>query len=163
LGDVMRIGVVSDTHIPVRAKKLPDELVNGLKEVDLVLHAGDFEESSALRALRDICEVKAVFGNMDSLALKEELPEKLVLEVEGFKIGITHGFGSPQGLEERIRAKFSKIDVLVYGHSHKPKNEIIDGTLFFNPGSPTDGIFAPFKSFGILEIGSEIRGEIIKI
>ncbi|MDY6930590.1 MAG: metallophosphoesterase family protein [Halobacteriota archaeon] len=159
----MRIGVVSDTHIPVRAKKLPDELTSGLKDVDLILHAGDFEESSALKALRDICDVKAVHGNMDSLALKEQLPEKLVLEVEGYKIGLTHGFGSPTGLEERLRERFDKIDVLVYGHTHRPMNEFVDGTLFFNPGSPTDMIFAPFKSFGILEIGSEIRAEIIKI
>ncbi|MDY6865022.1 MAG: metallophosphoesterase family protein [Halobacteriota archaeon] len=159
----MRIGVVSDTHIPVRVKELPKELKSGLKDVDLILHAGDFEESSALRDLRDICEVKAVHGNMDSLALKEELPEKLVLEVEGYKIGLTHGFGAPEGLEARLRKRFDKIDIMVYGHSHRPMNEVVDGTLFFNPGSPTDIIFAPFKSFGILEIGREIRAEIIKI
>ncbi|MDY6964354.1 MAG: metallophosphoesterase family protein [Halobacteriota archaeon] len=158
----MIIGVISDTHLPVRAKRLPEELVNRLKDVDLILHAGDFEEMNALREIQNIGEVKAVHGNMDSLGLKRELPEKVVFEAEGFKIGITHGSGPPIGLEKRVKAKLPDVDVIVYGHSHKPKNEVIGGTLFFNPGSPTDKIFAPFKSFGILKIGEEVKGDIIK-
>lgn len=159
----MIIGVISDTHLPVRAKKLPDDLINRLKDVDLILHAGDFQDMNALTQIRDIGKLRAVHGNMDTIELKKELPEADVLKIEGFKIGITHGSGPPLGLEERVKSKFPDVDIIVYGHSHKPKNEVIDGTLFFNPGSPTDRVFAPFNSFGILRVEEDIKGEIIKL
>ena len=159
----MIIGVISDTHLPVRAKKLPDDLINHLKDVDLILHAGDFQDMNALTQIRDIGKLRAVHGNMDTIELKKELPEADVLKIEGFKIGITHGSGPPLGLEERVKSKFPDVDIIVYGHSHKPKNEVIDGTLFFNPGSPTDRVFAPFNSFGILRVEEDIKGEIIKL
>ncbi len=159
----MIIGVISDTHLPVRAKKLPDDLIDRLKDVDLILHAGDFQDMNALTQIRDIGKLRAVHGNMDTIELKKELPEADVLKIEGFKIGITHGSGPPLGLEERVKSKFPDVDIIVYGHSHKPKNEVIDGTLFFNPGSPTDRVFAPFNSFGILRVEEDIKGEIIKL
>jgi len=157
------IGVISDTHLPVRAKKLPDDLIDHLKDVDLILHAGDFQDMDALTQIRDIGELRAVHGNIDTRELKKELPEKDVLEIEGFKIGITHGSGPPLGLEERVKSKFFDVDVIVYGHSHKPKNELIDGTLFFNPGSPTDRVFAQINSFGILRVKEDVKGEIIRL
>ena len=59
--------------------------------------------------------------------------------------------------------KDKKVDVIVFGHSHHPMNEIKDGILFFNPGSATDTVFAPFRSYGVLEISDVIKGRIIKI
>lgn len=157
------IGVISDTHLPVRAKKLPDDLIYRLKDCDLILHAGDFQDMTALMQIRDLGELKAVHGNMDTRELKKELPKKDVIEIGGYKIGITHGSGPPLGLEGRVKSKFEDVDVIVYGHSHKPKNEVIDGILFFNPGSPTDRVFAPFNSFGILKVEDEVKGDIIKL
>ena len=160
----MIVGVISDTHLPVRAKKLPNNLTNQLKDVDLILHAGDFQDTNALMQIRDLGQVKAVHGNMDTLELKKELPKKDVLEIEGFTIGITHGSGPPDGLEQRVKEEFSYVDIIIYGHSHRPKNEVIDGILFFNPGSPTDNVFAPFNSFGTIKIEEgTIEGNIIKL
>jgi hypothetical protein len=159
----MILGILSDTHIPVRAKEIPISVRDKLEEVDLILHAGDFQTISVLRELQEIGEVKAVQGNRDSSELKAELPKKVAIEIERFKIGITHGSGPSFRLEKRVRRVFDDVDAIIYGHSHRPKNEMIDGVLFFNPGSPTDKFFAPFNSFGILMIEDEIKGEIIKI
>lgn len=160
----MKIGVVSDTHLPHAAKKIPSSVISVLKEMDLIVHAGDFSELSLLVELKELNSFKGVYGNMDPEEIRKELPEKEVLELEGFKIGIMHGFGPPQGLEERIRSEFQeKLDVIIYGHSHAAKNEVIDGTLFFNPGSPTDKHYAAYNSFGILTLGESVEGKIVKI
>lgn len=159
----MRMIVISDTHIPVRAREIPDVVKERAREMDLIIHAGDFEVPDVLTELREMGEVRAVHGNMDRHELKEKLPEKEVFEIEGHRIGLTHGSGAPSGLEQRVRELFGDVDVIVYGHSHRPRNEVIDNILFFNPGSPTDRIFAPYNSFGILTVGKEIRGEIVRI
>jgi putative phosphoesterase len=101
-------------------------------------------------------EVKAVHGNMDSRQLKSVLPMKDIVEAEGKRIGITHGSGAPWGIEERVRKVFEsdRIDIIVYGHSHRSQNKIINDILFFNPGRTGD-------SFGIITIDGEAKGEII--
>jgi putative phosphoesterase len=159
----IRIGVLSDTHIPIAAREIPRKALALLNGVDLIAHAGDILQLTVLEELEELAEVKAVYGNMDTHSIREKLPEINTFEVQGFKIGIIHGSGPPSGMESRIGKKFDKIDVIIYGHSHSPKNEIINGVLFFNPGSTTDRVFAPCNSFGILTIDKEIRGEIIRI
>lgn len=159
----VRIGVLSDTHIPVAAREIPRKALELLGGVDLIVHAGDVLQLTVLEELQELAEVRAVYGNMDTRSVREKLPEIDTFEVHGFKIGIIHGAGPHYGIESRIREKFNQVDVIIYGHSHLPKNEIIDGVLFFNPGSPTDKIFTPHNSFGILTIDKKIRGEIIKI
>ena len=159
----MKIGVISDTHIPLKAKGIPVEVLNGLKGVDLILHAGDLIDVSVLEQLRKIAEVKAVVGNMDNPEVVRTLSKKEVVKVNNFKIGLIHGFGPPNGIEERIRGEFEgNIDVIVFGHSHSAVNETRNGVLFFNPGSPTDKFFAPFNSYGIIEINDKIEAKIIK-
>jgi putative phosphoesterase len=93
---------------------------------------------------------------MDSKELKTVLPVKEIVEIENKRIGITHGSGGPWGIEERVRKMFEsdRIDIIVYGHSHRPQNKVINDILFFNPGKATD-------SFGILTIDEETQGEII--
>ena len=159
----VRIGVLSDTHIPVAAREIPGKVLELLGGVDLIVHAGDILQLTVLEELRELAEVRAVHGNMDTHSVREKLPEMDTFEVQGFKIGIIHGSGPHYGIESRIRERFNQVDVIIYGHSHLPKSEIIDGVLFFNPGSPTDKIFAPYNSFGILTIDKEIKGKIIRI
>jgi hypothetical protein len=160
----MKIGVISDTHIPYAAKEIPFQVLSALEKVDLIVHAGDYAELSVLEALRKLNHFKGVYGNMDPASIRKELPAREILELENFKIGIMHGYGSPRGLRERIKSEFhEKPDVIIYGHSHRPKNEIIDGILYFNPGSPTDKNFALFNSFGILMLEERINGKIVKI
>lgn len=159
----VRIGVLSDTHIPVAAREIPRKALKLLGGVDLIVHAGDILQPTVLEELKELAEVRAVYGNMDTHSVREKLPEIETFEVQRFKIGVIHGSGPPYGIESRVREKFNQIDVIIYGHSHSPKNEVIDDVLFFNPGSPTDKVFAPHNSLGILTIDRKISGEIIKI
>lgn len=151
----MKIGVVSDTHATSFAD-VPDRILIALAEVDLIIHAGDFIARDVLDGLKRLGEIKAVWGNMDSDELKRILPEKELLLIEGKRIGVTHGSGSPYGIEDRVSRMFEDVDVIVYGHSHQSKNEIKKGILFFNPGQARN-------SFGILTVGEQIRGEIINL
>lgn len=161
----MKIGVISDTHIPRMAKDLPKVIYEELSKVDLILHAGDLVEINFLEKLRKINKTIAVSGNMDSREVSGVLKSKEIIEAGKFKIGLIHGRGAPEGIMERLIAEFKgeEIDCLVFGHTHRPVNEIKNKILLFNPGSPTDKIFAPFNSYGILEIDRKITGNIIKL
>ena len=158
----MKIGVLSDTHIPHRAKKIPGKIIELFSDVDLILHAGDLVDRTVIEELEIIAKVEAVKGNMDEAS--SPYPIKKVLNVEKVKIGLIHGYGSPFGIRDRIRKEFDELDIIVYGHSHKPYNKIEQGVLFFNPGTPTDKIFALYNSVGILDInGNNVKGQIIEV
>jgi putative phosphoesterase len=151
----MKIGVISDTHVTSLAE-LPEKLLQALAEVDMIIHAGDFVSREVLEGLKGLGEVKAVQGNMDSAELKRILPERELLVIEGKRIGIIHGWGSPYGIDDRVGKMFKEVDAIVYGHSHYSQNEVKNGVLFFNPGKARD-------SFGILTVGQKISGQIIKL
>ena len=161
----MRIGVIADTHIPVSAERLPQKVYDYFKDCDLIIHAGDVVEMSVLEELERLAETKAVRGNMDSRELKKRLPEKIVLEAAGKKIGIVHGRGPAFNVVKVVSRIFlERPDIIIFGHSHTPFNEKKNGTLFFNPGSATDKVFSQYCSFGIIEIdGDDVRAEIVKI
>ena len=158
----MKIGVLSDTHLKTIPQHLGEAIEHRFKDADMVLHAGDVVESRVLDYFADR-DVKAVAGNMDSYHLKELNPVKRIIPIEGFKVGLIHGWGSPVGIEDRIRSEFDDIDILVYGHTHNATFHTKDGVLFFNPGSPTCKRFASNNSIGILEIGERINPRIITI
>ena len=151
----MRIAVLADTHVQM-LEHLPKKIIDAISTVDLIIHAGDFTDVQVLKELKRLRGVKAVQGNMDSVELKTVLPVKEIVEIENKRIGITHGSGSPWGIEGRVRKMFEsdQIDIIVYGHSHRSQNKVIDDILFFNPGKATD-------SFGILTIDGGTKGEII--
>lgn len=161
----LRIGVLSDTHLADSDEArmfLLDLIESVLAPVDMVLHVGDLVAPDLLDAF-DNYQVHAVRGNMDPVT--PGVPLKKVINVGGFTIGIIHGWGPPEGIEERIHAEFSSIslDCLVYGHSHRPACRRRNGVLYFNPGSATDRRFMPYHSVGLLEIDDDIRGTIIRI
>lgn len=162
----MRIGIISDTHITSRTDSLPKEILEAFKNVEMIIHAGDLIDLSALEKLKQSCKnIKAVCGNMDNQEVRDKLPTKEIITVGAYKIAVTHGYGSPGNIRKKITEMFKeqKIDVIIYGHSHTPFNERINDILYFNPGSPTDKIFAPYNSYGILEINDKIEAKIIKI
>jgi len=159
---MMRIGVISDTHIPKAAKELPEAVCKEFQNVDMILHAGDLVEMSVFKQLCALAPTHAVCGNMDMFEVKASLPQKDTIKVSGFKIGLVHGYGAPGKIVETVSKEFSRVDVIVFGHSHVAFCQKQKKTLLFNPGSPTDKIFATYNSFGILEVGDEITGKIIK-
>ncbi|MFA5255194.1 MAG: metallophosphoesterase family protein [Candidatus Omnitrophota bacterium] len=160
----MRILVLSDTHIPVAARDLPREIYKAIEGVDMIFHAGDFIDAGVFERLRSLKETKAVRGNMDSEELSSMLNTKETITIEKFKIGLIHGYGAPSEIMQTVRREFDRIDVLVFGHSHAAMNLKKDGVLYFNPGSPTDRIFASKNSYGILEVtDKKIEGTIVDI
>jgi len=159
----MKIGVLSDTHVS-SAEEIPVEALESIRDVDLILHAGDILALSVIDELRAIAETCAVCGNMDPPVTREELPSKTSVQVAGKRIGLIHGSGAPFGLHKRVLVQFEDVDAVVFGHSHRPMSEMVDGVLLFNPGSPTDQRFAPYRSFGIINIeGDEITGTIVRL
>jgi len=161
----MKIGVISDTHIPTHANHLPAKVLDSLKTMDMILHAGDLVELNVLGELKSICNnVKAVCGNMDTIQVRDVLPKKEVIVIGKHKIGLTHGRGSATHIIESVTETFRTdgVDIIVFGHSHHALNEKIESILYFNPGSLTDTVFAPFNSYGILEINDQVQARIVK-
>ncbi len=156
-----RIGVLSDTHLHGPDPELAARLARVFAGVDLILHAGDLTNLTVLDML-DAQEVLAVRGNMDEPAVGRSLPDQRIVEVEGKRIGLTHGWGSPFGLADRVGSRFSGVNCVVFGHSHRPMNAVTGGVLFFNPGSVARGLMGS-GSVGLLTIDQGIRGEILKI
>jgi uncharacterized protein len=156
-----KIGVVSDTHIPGRARRLPPELLLKLEGVDRILHAGDVVEPHVLEALRKIAPVTAVRGNADNPEVRLELRAREVVEASGALIGVVHGDGVTRTTLWRARNAFGgqpvdssgrRLSAVVFGHSHQPYCERHDGVLYLNPGSPTDYRRAQGPSFALLHV-----------
>lgn len=158
----MRIGVISDTHLMSYNKELADIVSRYFSDVDLILHAGDIVDTDVLEIFNHK-ELFAVCGNMDLESVRKIFPEKLTLEIEGYRIGLVHGWGTPFGIEEKLIKEFEDINCLVYGHTHQATNIVKDNILFFNPGSPTDRSFATRNTIGIIEIEKTISGKIIEV
>jgi putative phosphoesterase len=158
----MKIGVLSDTHLKELNSDFKKIIESHFKGVDKIFHAGDFVDWSIAEYLSSQKELIAVCGNMDSPDIRRAFPQKRIIELGRFQIGLIHGGGSPFGIESRVVEEFEKVDAIVYGHSHTPANHQVRNILFFNPGSPTRS-FIHRATLGILHIGEKIEGEIIKI
>ncbi|AZB41340.1 metallophosphoesterase [Bacillus sp. FJAT-42376] len=160
----MKLLVLSDTHIPKRSKAYPDRLLEELKQADAILHAGDFLTADAYHELCGYGMVYAVYGNADNEDVKSMLPDKQLLKMNGFTIGLIHGHeGKGRTTEKRALNAFQdqKLDCLIFGHSHIPVHKQEGDLLLFNPGSPTDKRRQPFFSYGILTLEQELRAEHI--
>jgi len=161
----LRIGILADTHLSADGEALG--FLAALENtcfagVDLILHAGDLVDPDIRHAFTR-CPVLAVRGNMDPPAA--DLPEQRVVETGHVRIGLRHGWGAVCDLEDRLLETFRQeaLDVLVYGHSHRPVCHWRNGILLFNPGSAADRRGMPYHSVGLLEIGDRIEGRIIPI
>ncbi|WP_327434116.1 metallophosphoesterase family protein [Streptomyces sp. NBC_01236] len=136
----MRLLLMSDTHLPRRAKELPAQLMAELPLADGVIHAGDWVDTATLDLLENRSRrLLGVYGNNDGPALRARLPEVARADLGGLRFGVVHETGAAQGREQRCAARFPDLDVLVFGHSHIPWDTTAPtGLRLLNPGSPTD-------------------------
>jgi len=160
----MLIGLISDTHIPDRARILPQKVIDAFSDVDLILHAGDLTSPKVIDELEEIAPVMAVQGNMDR-ANGINLPKAKVIEAEDLRIGLVHGEVYPRADSQQLLylARELNVDILVSGHSHQPKIEQSEGILLLNPGSPIVPRLAD-RTVMLLEINNrEVDVELVKV
>jgi putative phosphoesterase len=154
--------VLADTHIPRRAKALPEGLLVHLERADLILHAGDLMNPRLLDELAAYAPVHAVRGNLDPP--DSGLPETLEFELGGVPVAMIHDSGPKRGRRNRLRRRFPEARVVVFGHSHIPWLEDEDGLLLLNPGSPTDKRRRPDHTFALLSVeDGDVWAEIVTL
>lgn len=162
---MITIGVIADTHIPRRGKRLSDVILQKLAGVDMIIHAGDLCRDYVIYELEEIAPVYAVLGNNDDEYLEAMLPLKRIIHVEQCNIGIIHGhnYSGTAAINATKAFKEDNVDCVVFGHSQIPVNKVLDNVLYFNPGSAMDKRRQEKYTFGILRvIGKNITGEIIE-
>jgi putative phosphoesterase len=156
-------GLLSDTHLPYRMKRLPEAVLGALNGVDVILHAGDVDRPETLEPLREIAPVYAVRGNVHVFDLSSggaSLPHLIELRLAGHRVLLTHGYrpglasfwfkGHDAALRmlgasdnarfntiiaRRLARLYRQADVIVFGHTHRAHVEWIGGTLLVNPGA----------------------------
>jgi putative phosphoesterase len=136
----MRLVLISDTHVPRRARDLPAALWTAIDQADVVIHAGDWVDVSLLDRLEArAARLVACYDNNDGPALRARLPEIARTTLDGLRLAVIHETGQANGREKRCAAMFPDTDVLVFGHSHIPWDTTAPtGLRLLNPGSPTD-------------------------
>jgi hypothetical protein len=136
----IRLLLLADTHLPQRARALPDEVWRAVDDADVVFHAGDWVDVALLDELEQrSARLIGVWGNNDGPALRARLPEVATVELEGLRFAMIHETGAAAGREARADAAFPAADVLIFGHSHIPWDTLSPrGMRLLNPGSPTD-------------------------
>jgi len=148
-----RLLLISDTHVPGRARRLPDAVLRAAHAADLIVHAGDWVAASVLRELETHGEVLGVYGNNDGDDLRALLPEVARREVEGVRIAVVHETGQKLRREVRMDAAYPDADLLIFGHSHIPWDSVTPGGMrLLNPGSPTDRRRQPHHTMMTVEV-----------
>jgi len=155
------IGVISDTHIPTGKKKIPVQVHEIFKNVDLIVHAGDLITLEVVKELERIASVIAIHGNMDPPKVKEKLPQAVCLKIYGWKMGVIHdSVFPPVGWRMKKIAKENHLDILIFGHTHRPFLKSKD-TLIINPGSPTNPLWSK-SSVALLKVDKySYEGKIV--
>jgi putative phosphoesterase len=157
----VRLGVIADTHGLLRP-----EVFEVFRSVDHILHAGDLGPLDLLVELEAIAPVTAVFGNTDKFEVRARLPQVAQVELEGFRIVVTHGdqFGSPT--PEKLHAAYPDAEILIFGHTHRPLLTLVDVVVTaMNPGGAGPRRFDLPPSVGILELepGIPPRGRLVPL
>jgi putative phosphoesterase len=147
---VYKVGVIADTHVPEFLPELPTGVAQVFADVDLIVHTGDITGQEVLEQLGKLAPVKAVKGDHDKL----DLPLLLVIEIGGVRIGAWHGrrprwqefpsllfntfssrYHSWGGFQRQAVRRFRQVDVIVFGHFHRPYIGWQRDVLLFNPGA----------------------------
>jgi uncharacterized protein len=163
----MRLAIISDTHLPRGARRLPDACVRRLASADAILHAGDFVSTAFLDELQAIGPpLHGVHGNVDEPAVAMRLPEARMVQAGGARIAMVHDAGAAAGRLARLRRRVPGADAVVFGHSHIPLHETAaDGAFqIFNPGSPTDRRRQAHHTMGLARVqDGALRFELVDL
>lgn len=153
----MKIAIMSDTHISKNIDTFNGFLDRYIVNYDLVIHCGDFNSLETVKLLNSRYNFLGVWGNNDQKTVREVLQEELIIEIEGYRIGIFHGHGEGRTTLERAYNKFSEseVDIVVFGHSHQGLVKTHKNVLMINPGSPTNKRRDPYFSFVSLSISKD--------
>lgn len=150
----MKIAIISDTHLTKHMRRFKEFLYNNFQDVDMIVHVGDFKSAQTINTIKRFKPFKGVFGNNDGKEIRKQLKEKEIILVEGIKIGLFHGTGDVNTALDRSYDKFKKdkVDVIIFGHTHKPIIKSKNKILMLNPGSPNKKGKVRWCSYIILEI-----------
>ena len=160
------VGLISDTHVPVRAKCIPKMVFKVFENVDFIVHAGDLVQLAVIDELEQLAPVLAVHGNMDGPEVSGALPKLNSLKLSDWKIGVMHDPSTMFGMGKmREIARQNGFNVFVYGHTHNSSIKWEGKTLYINPGSPTNQTsFISRPSVALLKVAREaIVPEIIHL
>jgi uncharacterized protein len=161
----IRLGVVGDTHVsPTRKGRSLDHVVEFFRRmaVDLILHTGDAGHASVLRSLEEVAPIVAVRGNADPLDLIDTLPDRVWIEAGARTLLLLHGHHGKTALKAARAAAASGVDLIVFGHSHKPLIDREGSTILFNPGSPTERRWNPHFGVGLIRVSdAELEPELV--
>ncbi|GAA1581852.1 YfcE family phosphodiesterase [Kribbella sancticallisti] len=153
----MRLVLISDTHLPVRAKRLPAVLWEEIEAADVVIHAGDWVNVELLDELTErSARLIGCWGNNDGPLLRARLPEVARASLDGLSVAVVHETGAAKGRELRCEKAYPDVDLLVFGHSHIPWDTTTPrGLRLLNPGSPTDRRRQPYCTYqtAVIESG----------
>jgi uncharacterized protein len=158
----MKLLVMSDTHLSRVTDQFKGVCDHYCAHADLVIHLGDWTQSEILDYLEQY-PLQAVAGNMDDNHIHSRLPAKKVLQVNGFRIGLIHGWGSAGDLRKRLVTQFADVHAIFFGHTHKPLQTEENGLFWFNPGSVFSGRGAFQGSVGVVHVEEQLKGEIIAL
>ena len=158
----MKLLLMADTHVPKRARDLPEQLWRAVDDADVVVHAGDWVCVQLLNMLlARASRLIAVVGNNDGPSLSARLPDIATAELDGVRLAVVHETGPARGREQRCAARFPDTDVLVFGHSHIPWDTVAPtGLRLLNPGSPTDRRRQPTCTWMTAEIDDGRLGRV---
>lgn len=135
----MRAVILSDTHVPRRARDLPAPLWAAIDAADVVIHAGDWVAASLVSAVAARAPLVGVWGNNDGPDVRALLPQVARVTLDGVRVVVVHETGAAAGRERRMAVAYGDADLLVFGHSHVPWDTVAPGgPRLLNPGSPTD-------------------------
>jgi hypothetical protein len=162
-----RLLLLADTHVPRRARDLPAPVWQAVDAADVVLHAGDWTDTTTLDRLEErAARLVGVWGNNDGPELRARLPEVARETIGGVRFGMVHETGAATGREARADRAFPGLDVLVFGHSHIPWDSTTpNGMRLLNPGSPTDRRRQPFCTYltAVAEAGRLLDVELVRL
>lgn len=155
----IRIGIIADTH-----GRFDSAIVRHFHGVNHIIHAGDIGRRSVIEQLQAIAPVTAVSGNVDGYE-QSGFPPEIMIKLAGFRIAIRHILYEGRKLTKEGRAFLDRTrpDICIFGHTHQPKNEWLNDTLLFNPGSAGPKRFTLPRMLGTITIGARIFARHVRL